>query len=92
MKPPLNKIFAKAIQLSKNIAILLPPNMNVKKLGELIAREYIESKIPSIGCSIKIEKIFFLSQLKYLVVYIGSLIESEINLNDELLFIYNYLK
>jgi hypothetical protein len=38
MKPPLNKIFAKAIQLSKNIVILLPPNMNVKKLGELIAR------------------------------------------------------
>lgn len=33
MKIPLDKLFAKAIQLSKNIVILLPPNINVRKLG-----------------------------------------------------------
>jgi hypothetical protein len=41
MKPPLDKIFGKAIQFSKNIAMMLPPNINVRKLGELIAREYM---------------------------------------------------
>lgn len=75
MNPPFNKIFAKSIQLSKNIVILLPPNINIKKLGELIAREYIDSKSPSPTCSIKIEKIFFMSQLRYLAVYIGCIIE-----------------
>ena len=37
MKPPLDKIFAKAIRMSKNIVMLLPPNVSVQKLGELIA-------------------------------------------------------
>lgn len=92
MFPPLNQIFAKAIQLSKNIVILLPPNINVKKLAELIAREYIDSKTPSSTCSIKIEKIFFMSQLRYLTVYLGFIIEKEINLNDELCYVYDYLK
>jgi SepF-like predicted cell division protein (DUF552 family) len=92
MKPSLDKIFGKAIQFSKNIVMLLPPNINIEKVGELVAKEYIEAKIPSSTCSIKIEKVFFMSQLQYLVMYIGSIIESEINLNDELLFIYNYLK
>lgn len=78
--------------MTKNIVMLLPPNISVHKLGQLIANEYIKSGIPSSTCSIKIEKIFFNSQLKYLAVYLGSIIENEINLNDQLYFIYNYLK
>jgi hypothetical protein len=33
-----------------------------------------------------------MSELKYLAVYIGSIIQSEITLNEELRFIYNYLR
>lgn len=54
MKLPLDQIFAKAIKMSKNIVMLLPPNISVHKLGELIASEYIRSGIPSSTCSIKI--------------------------------------
>jgi trimethylguanosine synthase len=54
MDPPLDKVFAKAIKLSKNVAMLLPPNINVEKLGELIAKAYIDANIPSSSCSIKI--------------------------------------
>lgn len=33
-----------------------------------------------------------MSQLQYICVYLGCMIENEINLNDELSYIYNYLK
>lgn len=33
-----------------------------------------------------------MSQFKYIIVYLGSMIENEVSLNEELLYIYNYLK
>ena len=33
-----------------------------------------------------------MSHLRYLVVYLGSMIETQISLNDELCYIYSYLK
>ena len=78
--------------MSKNIVFLLPANTNVSKLAEIVASEYMKAKIAENTCSMKIEKVFFMSQLKYLIVYLGCQVQNDIKLNDELCFVYNLLK
>lgn len=43
------------------------------------------------SCAMKIEKIFFESDLKYVAVYVGTKVDTDITLNDELNGIYELL-
>ena len=91
-EPPLDRVIGKAIRLSRNIVMLLPANTNISKVAESIANVYMKSHINAPSCSMKVEKIFFLSQLKYLAVSLGTQVQHDITLNDELFYVYNILK
>jgi hypothetical protein len=44
------------------------------------------------SCSIKIDKIYFQNEFKYILISLGSIVQKEIKLNDELEYIYSRLK
>ena len=52
----------------------------------------MKEKISQPSCSLKIEKIFFMEELRYLVVYMGPEAQTDIKLNDELCYIYELMK
>ncbi len=68
--------------------MLLPANTNVEKLSATVARAFRENNQLSQTCAIKIQKIFFQNRLKFIGVYFGPLVQTEIKLNEELDFIY----
>ena len=43
-------------------------------------------------CSIKVEKIYYKQQVKYILLLAGKLVQTEIKLNDELEYVYRKLK
>ncbi len=44
------------------------------------------------SCSIKIDKIYFGNEFKYILVSFGSIVQKDIKLNDQLEYIYAKLK
>lgn len=72
--------------------MLLPSHIDVDELADLVCKESIKMGINSATCSMKIEKIFYLNQLKYVAIFLGQQVQSAITINDELGYIYEYLK
>ena len=90
--PPLRKVFAKAAELCHNMIILLPMNVEIEEILSELCKSFKNCEYNINTCSVKIEKITFRSSSKYLVLYIGALVQNEIKLNDELDYIYSLLK
>jgi len=72
--------------------MLLPPETNIDLLCSCINKCASDLKVMKDCCSIKIEKIYCQMQIKYILVSLGRLVQTEIKLNDELEYIYNKLK
>ena len=70
--------------------MLLPANIDIQSLAECISAHSM--KTTSNTCSLKIEKIFFMAQLKYVAVYLGTQVQQDLKLNDELRYIYNLIR
>jgi hypothetical protein len=90
--PSLDKILMKALKMAPNTIILLPPETNIDSLCSCIHKCASETKRMKDFCSIKIEKIYCQMQIKYILVCIGTLVQTEVKLNDELEYIYSQLK
>ena len=68
--------------------ILLPINVNIDEVVGQLYASFKCTKYNLNTCSIKIEKIYFMGRAKYIVLYVGALVQDEIKLNDELDEIY----
>jgi hypothetical protein len=75
-EPHLNLVISKIIKMVKNFILILPANADVEYLAEVISQESMKSRMISPSCTILIEKIFFQGELKYIVVYMGPLVQN----------------
>lgn len=91
MNPNLSIVIKKALTICPNLVLILPANINIDELASVIVKHTDELQIVTESCCLKIEKIYYASQFKHLVVYFGNHISKSIAINDELLWIYNYL-
>lgn len=89
---PLSAIIEKALTINNNIVMLLPPNINTERLAAVMAETLEQSPRGRGSCSFEIEKLYFMSSLKYLLVLYGPLVNKEVTLSDELSFIYKMLR
>lgn len=92
----LGKLFSKALEMSSNVVFVLPSNVNISKLGEVLGRSLYESsnshnKNSYSSCSFEIEKIHFMDKVRFIVVYYGTLVSREVKLSDELDMVYEIL-
>lgn len=72
--------------------LLLPANTSIDALCSCINKSAVELGKMRGSCSIKLEKIFFQGEFKYILVAFGSIVQKEVGLSDELEFIYGKLK
>lgn len=72
--------------------ILLPPDISIDSLCNCIHKCAMDSKRMKDFCSIKIEKICLQNKVKFILVLIGTLVQTEVKLNDELEYLYTRLK
>ena len=64
--------------------MLLPANTSIDALCSCINKSAIELGKMKGSCSIKLEKIFFQGEFKYILVAFGSIVQKEVGLSDEL--------
>lgn len=81
-QPSLDKLIYKSLKLSNNMILLLPPNISLESLCSCINKCCTEMKKTKETCSIKIEKIIFRGELKYILLLFGPFVQNEIKLND----------
>jgi len=90
--PPLSAIVEKALTITNNIVLLMPATTNVERLAALMAETLEKSPRGNGSCSLEIQKLYYMSSLKYLLVLYGPLVNKEITLSDELNFIYKMIR
>ena len=91
-EPTLDKIISKALNLSNNFILLLPPAISIDVLCSCINKCATEQNKMKNSCSAKIEKIFYQGELKYVLLTMGRMVQDEIKLSHELNFIYAKLQ
>ena len=64
--------------------ILLPINVEIDDVIGQLFTSFKQRNYNLNTCSIKIEKIYFMGRAKYIIMYVGALVQDEIKLNDEL--------
>jgi hypothetical protein len=71
--------------------MIVPGNLDIEELAAIFAKEIMAKKIVVETCYLRVEKLFFASQMKYLAVYFGAKVNTDVTINEELSFIYNLL-
>jgi hypothetical protein len=80
------------MKMSSNIILLLPPEVSLDSLCSCIHRLACELPQHRDCVSLKVEKIYCQMQLKYILVTVGRLVQTDIRLSDELDYIYAQLR
>lgn len=68
--------------------LLFPINISEQQLVDIFGRTLLQLPEKRSSCCLELEKVYFISGLKYIVVYYGPLANCNIKLSDELDFLY----
>lgn len=90
--PHLEKVIQKAMSMSGNLILLLPPEVSLDSLCSCLHRLACELPQHRDCVSLKVEKIYCQMQLKYILVTVGRLVQTDIRLSDELDYVYAQLR
>ena len=80
----LDNLIGKAMSLAPNLILLLPPDTSVEALSTLINKWANKYNWMKEFCSVTIEKIYYRTQLKYILVCAGKIVQNNIKLSEEL--------
>jgi len=78
--------------LAPNLIMLLPPETSIEVLSTAMYKWAHKLNWMRDFCSITIEKIYYRTTLKYILVCAGKIVQNEIKLIDELEYVYQKLK
>ena len=73
--PTLDKVISKALCLSNNFILLLPPATSLDVLCSCINKCATELSKMKNTCSANIEKIYYQGELKYILVTVGRMVQ-----------------
>lgn len=91
-EPSLNKILMKCLRLAQDVLLLLPPRTSIEALCSCLNKCATELKKMRGSCSIKVDKIYFQNEFRYILISFGSIVQRDVKLNDELDYLYTRLK
>lgn len=74
-EPSLNKILAKCLKLAANMLLLLPPQTSIEALCSCLNKCATELKKMRGSCSIKVDKIYFQNEFRYILISFGSIVQ-----------------
>lgn len=80
----LDNLIGKAMNLAPNIVLLLPPDTSIEILSTLIYKWAHRLRWMKDFCSATIEKIYYRTQLRYILLCAGKIVQNDIKLSDEL--------
>jgi deoxyxylulose-5-phosphate synthase len=71
LKPGMKSLLNRVVKCCQNFVMVLPANINVNGVGEVIADVFMSNNIIVESCSVRMEKIIYGQEMKYIILYYG---------------------